>query len=44
MNALLIEDSTFLDIIGFLGGSGLFLVLGILLIIVVVYNKYKHKG
>ncbi|WP_262493803.1 hypothetical protein [Nonlabens sp. MB-3u-79] len=44
MNALLIEDTTFLDIMGFLGGSGLFLVLGILLIIVVVYNKYKHKG
>ncbi|MFT4838150.1 MAG: hypothetical protein ACJAWA_000348 [Nonlabens sp.] len=44
MNALLIEDTTFLDIMGFLGGSGLFLVLGILLIIVVVYNKFKHKG
>jgi hypothetical protein len=44
MNALLIEDTTFVDIMGFLGGSGLFLVLGILLIIVVVYNKYKHKG
>jgi hypothetical protein len=44
MNALLIEDTTFLDIMGFLGGSGLFLVLGILLIIVVVYNKLKHKG
>nr|WP_262889025.1 hypothetical protein [Nonlabens sp. Ci31] len=44
MNALLIEDTTFLDIMGFLGGSGLFLVLGILLIIVVVYNKYKRKG
>ena len=43
MNALLIEDSTFLDIIGFLGGSGLFLVLGLLLIIVVIYNKYKSK-
>jgi hypothetical protein len=44
MNALLIEDTTFVDIMGFLGGSGLFLVLGILLIIVVVYNKFKHKG
>jgi hypothetical protein len=44
MNALLAENTTFIDIIGFLGGSGLFLVLGILLIIVVVYNKYKRKG
>ncbi|AGC76366.1 hypothetical protein LX97_01030 [Nonlabens dokdonensis] len=43
MHALLLEDSTFLDIIGFLGGSGLFLVLGILLIIVVIYNKYKRR-
>jgi len=44
MQALLIEDNTFLDIIGFLGGSGLFLVLGLLLIIIVIYNKYKRKG
>ncbi|MEN8898363.1 MAG: hypothetical protein ABF247_13040 [Nonlabens sp.] len=44
MNSLLIQDSSFLDILGFLGGSGLFLVLGILLIIVVIYNKYKRKG
>jgi hypothetical protein len=44
MNTLLIEDNIFLDTIAFLGGPGLFLVLGILLIVVVVYNKYKRKG
>ncbi|WP_298954722.1 hypothetical protein [uncultured Nonlabens sp.] len=44
MQALRIENNTFLDIIGFLGGSGLFLILGLLLIIVVIYNKYKRKG
>ncbi|MFT5925618.1 MAG: hypothetical protein ACI9WL_000355 [Rubritalea sp.] len=44
MNTLLIEDKALLEIIGFLGGSGLFLVLGIALIVVVVYNKYKRKG
>ncbi|PKA82995.1 hypothetical protein ATE92_1140 [Ulvibacter sp. MAR_2010_11] len=32
-----------MDILRFLGGTGLFLVLGILLIIVVIYKKIKKR-
>jgi hypothetical protein len=32
-----------MDILQFLSGNGLFLLLGILLIVVVIYNKLKKK-
>ncbi|GAK95822.1 hypothetical protein JCM19294_2604 [Nonlabens tegetincola] len=34
---------TWSDALGFLGGNGLFLILGIVLIVVVLYNKWKRK-
>jgi hypothetical protein len=32
-----------MDILGFLGGNGLFLILGLVLIIIFFYNKYKRR-
>jgi hypothetical protein len=32
-----------MDILRFLSGNGLFLLLGLLLIIVVLYNKFKKR-
>jgi len=32
-----------MDILRFLSGNGLFLILGIILIIVVLYNKLKRR-
>ncbi len=32
-----------MDILQFLSGNGLFLLLGLLLIIVVLYNKFKKR-
>ncbi|REG89480.1 hypothetical protein C8N41_101722 [Winogradskyella sediminis] len=32
-----------MDILSFLGGNGLFLLLGLVLIIVFFYNKYKRR-
>ncbi len=32
-----------MDILRFLGGNGLFILLGLLLIVVVVYNKLRKR-
>jgi hypothetical protein len=32
-----------MEILEFIGGPGLFLILAILVIVVVVYNKYKNR-
>jgi hypothetical protein len=32
-----------MDILGFLGGNGLFLILGLVLIIVYFYNRNKRR-
>lgn len=32
-----------MDILKFLGGPGLFLILAILVVVVVIYNKYKKR-
>ncbi len=32
-----------MDILSFVGGNGLFLLLGLVLIIVFFYNKYKRR-
>ena len=32
-----------MDILAFLGGNGLFLILGLALVIIYFYNKYKKR-
>lgn len=32
-----------MDIMSFLSGNGLFLILGLVLIIVVLYNKFRNR-
>ncbi len=32
-----------MDILGFLGGNGLFLILGIVLVVVYFYNRNKRR-
>ncbi|RCW93670.1 hypothetical protein DFQ08_101468 [Winogradskyella arenosi] len=32
-----------MDILGFLGGNGLFLILGLALIIIYFYNRFKRR-
>lgn len=32
-----------MEILEFLGGPGLFLILAILVVVVVIYNKYKKR-
>ncbi|WP_262707046.1 hypothetical protein [Nonlabens xiamenensis] len=43
MKTLLVEDNWFFELIGFIGGPGLFLIIGLLLIIVVVYSRFRNK-
>jgi len=43
MFQLIIEDNWFIKISKFMGGSGIFLVIAIILIAVVGYNKWKSR-
>ncbi|PRX15079.1 hypothetical protein [Nonlabens ulvanivorans] len=43
MILLIMEDNWFIRISQFMGGSGIFLVIAIILLIVVGYNKWKSK-
>ncbi|BAO54616.1 hypothetical protein [Nonlabens marinus] len=43
MLTLLQEDNWFISLSRFMGGVGIFLVIGIILVIVVLYKKFKNR-
>lgn len=43
MLLLLQEENWFIQLSRFMGGAGIFLVIGIILIVVVVFKKFKNR-
>jgi len=43
MHTLLQQDNWFIELSRFMGGVGIFLVIGIVLIVVVLYKKFKKR-